>query len=813
MSASGNPIALEKFMISISGKCAPLSYAGGALSTHDPFTPDRRRRSLPAVMSLVVTIAAAVLSALPAFAADIDQGEPQPPDAVPGEILVRFRDGVAHARKQDLLGRWEGAFRHLTPQLKAGARVQAQRIVQPAGGLIQHLSLLRVKDPVATQAVLRRLRQTEGILYAEPNYRLRLFATPQPPDNIFPDDVEFPKQWSLRNTGQRTGRAGVDLNMTEAWRITTGDSRIRVAVIDTGIDYYHPDLVRNMWRNHGETPENGEDEDGNGYTDDVHGYDFVSDDGDPFDDLNHGTHVAGIIGADGNNEIGVAGISWKIQLMALKAFDETGSSDVAHVVQAIEYAIDKKAAIINASWGGPDKSLALEEAVNRAHRAGLVFVAAAGNNHNDAAPSPAAYPVTLAVGATDRTDQRAFFSNYGKYVDVAAPGMDILSTFPDAGYAESSGTSMAAPHVAGVAAMILAIHPEFTNADVENVLLNTTDPLSSDHPLGVGRLNAFRALSIVEKLPAARLQLPELTQGVLDIRGSADGATFASYEVDVEDKAADNGWRVLRRAADPVSTGVLAAAFDTSLLQDGDHTFRLTVKGRSGQIARAREIVNVRNVRIASPLNNDVLRAGSVIEVAGSVFGAGLEYTVDYGAGWSPSVWKTEGVELANGGRSEVLQQVLARWDTSLLPANQFYTLRLVARRGGKIVGEHQSPMLYLDGQLRSGWPRYLPISSSFPIADWRQPATADLDGDGVQEIILVDHGNDDGRPAELKVFRLDGTLFGRASWDPASPTVTHLWWATWMATAGRRSSRRPGLAGGFMRFGGTALRSALAGR
>ena len=692
--------------------------------------------------------------------ANFDAEETRPVDAVPGEVVVRFRETVSQIGKQTLLDQWNGTFRHLGPQGNRVGSVQPQGIVRAESGLLSHLSVLRVKDPSLTQGVLRRLRQSEGVVYAEPNYRLRVFNAAAFPPRPFPDDIEFSRQWSLRNTGQGAGKAGVDLSMAEAWKITTGDRRVKVAVIDTGIDYFHPDLIHNIWTNPGETPENGEDDDGNGYVDDVHGYDFVSDDGDPFDDLNHGTHVAGIIGAEGNNQAGVAGICWKISLMALKAFDETGSSDIAHVIEAIEYAIDKKAHVINASWGGPDKSLALEEAVNRAHRAGIVFVAAAGNDRTDTAPSPANYPVTLAVGATDRNDQRAFFSNFGKYVDLAAPGVEILSTYPDSSYDFSSGTSMAAPHVSGVAALIFALHPEFTNTDVENILMNTTDPLSADHPIGVGRVNALRALSILERLPEARLKLPELTQGVVNVLGSAEGDSFASYELAVEDSSTSEGWRVLNRGTAPVSNGVLASGFDTSVLTDGNHTFRLTVAGRSGQIARAQEIVNIRNVRIAFPLNNDVLRAGTLIDIIGSVFGAGLEYTVDYGVGWSPTEWMASGLEIVKGGRVEALQQTLARWDTSQVEPNQFYTLRLVARKAGQTVAEHQVPMLYLDGQLRPGWPRYLAISSGFPVEDWRQPSTMDLDGDGVQEIILVDHGNDEGRPAELKVFRADGTLF-----------------------------------------------------
>jgi len=684
------------------------------------------------------------------------------PDVVPGEIIVRFRDQTPAIRRQNLVETFGGTWRWLGGLKGSRARVAVQ--ANGGGGdEVPQIAVLRLTRPETTQRVIRSLAQDPSVLYAEPNYRVRILAPGPFVPRPGPDDYEFGRQWSLRSPSREDGQPAVDIGMTNAWKLATGDRRVKVAIIDTGIDYFHPDLEANVWNNPDEIPENGIDDDGNGYVDDVHGFDFVSGDGDPFDDSNHGTHVAGIIGAVGNNQQGIAGICWNVSLMGLKAFDEAGDSDIGYVVEAIDYAIAERAQVINASWGGADKSVALEDAVNRAHRAGAVFVAAAGNEHVDTPPAPASYPVTLAVGATDQNDQRAFFSNFGSWVDLAAPGSEIYSTYPDAAFDISSGTSMSAPHVSGVAALVLGLHPEFSNTDVENVLLNTARAITADHPLGVGRLDAGKALAVEEKLPNARLVLPEVIQGLVDVVGTADGETFASYELAISvrgvpsERAED--WVVLARRTAPVTDGVLLAGFDTSSVTDGVHVMRLVAVGRSGQISRSTANVEVRNVRVTHPLHNDVLRAGEMVEVEGSVFGGGLEYEVSVGSGWSPTQWTTNGIEILTGGREERLRQKLARWDTSKVPANNYYTLRLAARRGGRLVAEHQVPMIYLDGQLRQGWPLRLPIAEDFPVEDWRQVVAEDLDGDGVQELILLDHGNSDGKLAELKVFRLNGTL------------------------------------------------------
>lgn len=275
-----------------------------------------------------------------------------------------------------------------------------------------------------------------------------------------------------------------------------------MAVVDTGMDYSHNDLKANVWVNRGELADNGVDDDGNGYVDDVRGWDFANGDNDPFDDHSHGTHVSGTLGASGNNGIGVAGVNWRVRIMPLKFLDQCGSGSTDDAVSAILYAKKMGAAVINASWGGGDSSRALQDAIKAF---GGPFVAAAGNDgkDNDSEPSyPAAYPLPniIAVAATDSNDLLADFSNYGaSSVDLAAPGVDIYSTLPDQDYGLNSGTSMAAPHVTGAVALLKSYAPGLSTAQIKSVLMRASDKQASLRgKVGSGgRLNVYQALKAV----------------------------------------------------------------------------------------------------------------------------------------------------------------------------------------------------------------------------------------------------------------------------------------------------------------------------
>ena len=409
---------------------------------------------------------------------------PQASVVIPGKLIVGFRRGVS-------------------------ARDRQQALDAAGAGTGTSLGSDRVQlATVAPRASARAMSLLEGnadVSYVEPDRTIHLDANP------VPNDPQFKKEWGLNNTGQTVdfaaGTPGADIGAERAWGVTTGKKSVVVGVIDTGIDAAHPDLAANMWINPGENcpgcRNDGIDNDHNGYVDDWRGWDFINNDNNPTDDNGHGTHVAGTIGAVGNNGTGVTGVNWNVQLMPLKFIGADGTGDVAGAVAALRYATAMGVRITNNSWGDTEYSQALYDAIADANAHGDLFVAAAGNDgvNSDTAPTyPADFdlPNIISVGASDSTDHLAYFSNYGQSsVDLAAPGVSIYSTWPGKAYKSESGTSMASPHVAGAAALVLAAHPAATADTIKALLLRTVD-----HPAALagtsasqGRLDAGNALT------------------------------------------------------------------------------------------------------------------------------------------------------------------------------------------------------------------------------------------------------------------------------------------------------------------------------
>ncbi len=364
------------------------------------------------------------------------------------------------------------------------------------GAGMDRLHLLSIDNGVDPQTVAASLKSDSRVEYAEPDYTVSALNTP--------NDPSFGQLWGLNNTGQSGGTPDADIDAPEAWNITTGSpTGIVVGVIDTGIDYNHPDLAANIWTNPGEIPGNGIDDDGNGYIDDVHGYDFANNDGDPMDDNNHGTHCAGTIAGVGNNGVGVTGVNWKAKVAALKFLKANGTGNISDAVRALIYATTMGFKVTSNSWGGGGFSLTMSNAITAAKNAGFLFVAAAGNSATniDGSPFyPASYshPNVIAVAATNRNDALATFSNYGAVsVDLSAPGVDIYSTLRNGGYALFSGTSMATPHVAGAAVLLWNTNTSLGYADVKNKILTSVDALPSltGKVVSNGRLNICKMLN------------------------------------------------------------------------------------------------------------------------------------------------------------------------------------------------------------------------------------------------------------------------------------------------------------------------------
>jgi len=413
------------------------------------------------------------------------------PRVVPGEIIVKYKAGIEESVIQNSLQR-------------AGLRIL--RGSEALGFL--HCATNTVTVQAVTGA-LEACKADPNIEYVEPNYYLYAvetipegepFAVKQGSPRV-PNDPRFGEQWNMRNGND------ADIDGPEAWATQTGSNDVLVAIIDTGIDYNHEDLQEQMWRNPGESGDgkenNGLDDDNNGYKDDYRGWNFVFDNNDPYDNNQHGTHVSGTVGAVGNNGKGVAGVNWRVKMMAIKFLDQNGSGTTEDAAEAIIYATKMGAKVLSNSWGGGENSRTLQDAIQYASDRGVLFIAAAGNessNTDRTANYPSTYdvPNVVAVASSDRNDALSSFSNYGRYtVDLAAPGSSILSAQPLNRYQSLSGTSMATPHVAGVAALIWAQYPALNMHQVLVRLLGSTDRKSAfiGRMATGGRLNAANAFS------------------------------------------------------------------------------------------------------------------------------------------------------------------------------------------------------------------------------------------------------------------------------------------------------------------------------
>jgi subtilisin family serine protease len=367
--------------------------------------------------------------------------------------------------------------------------------VEVVGGLGSAGQVLVRTPHLSSDSAIQLLAQLPDVEFFEPN----MLSEAQ----RIPNDSRFPELRGLRNSLDQ------DIDADQAWDITTGKKNVVIGVIDSGVDYRHPDLAANIWTNPGEIAGDRIDNDGNGFVDDIHGFDFVNWDSDPMDRHGHGTHVAGTIAAVGNNGRGVTGVAWNASIMAIQILNENGfGTSYSNIVSAINYVTMMRVdygvnvRVTNNSWGGGGYSQALRDAIVRSGEADILFVAAAGNsnNNNDALPFfPAGYdaPNIISVAALTSSGQYATFSSYGATsVDIAAPGVNVLSTLPGNRYGYNDGTSMAAPHVSGTIALVVSVNPELGSAALKQIVLCSAEPLAdrSKPTLTSGRVNAHNAV-------------------------------------------------------------------------------------------------------------------------------------------------------------------------------------------------------------------------------------------------------------------------------------------------------------------------------
>jgi len=414
-----------------------------------------------------------------------DPSQAKPPSG-PTEVFVRFKAGVSDERIESITERLHDTVEDQTEAVSG-------------------LNLIEDEDGKNAETVIAEYSALPEVEYVEKIYEIKADETGDSLGPVVPNDPRFNEQWALANVGQDGGTQGADISAMAAWATTTGNDKVVVAVLDSGVDYTHPDLQNNIWKR----PENiKEYQDRNlGEIDDIHGYNALDNDGDPMDQNGHGTHCAGIIGAEGGNNEGITGVNWTVQIMPLKFMDASGSGTTKDAIEAINYVIDRRKAgvnvrIISASWGSTQRSQALEDVIKKAYEAGILFVAASGNSSVDTDKNPhypSSYNVgnVISVAALDRNDNLASFSNYGpKSVHIGAPGKDILSTYLNHEFKISSGTSMATPVVAGVAALVLSKNQDMSVDELRKHLLESVDKLPALKTKVVtgGRINAAKAV-------------------------------------------------------------------------------------------------------------------------------------------------------------------------------------------------------------------------------------------------------------------------------------------------------------------------------
>ena len=522
------------------------------------------------------------------------------PQITPGELLIRLTPEAA----ADL------------ERLHANAPIvalHAQHNVESLHPLFPYLAhssrnpnmkriyLLRFAPDAPLDTLKIAYEQSPFIEAVEYNYLRPTLA-----DAILPNDPKYPEQWSLPL-----------MKLPQAWAIEKGNREVVIAIIDSGIDYTHDDLAPKVWINRGEVPENGLDDDGNGYVDDIYGWDFtdapnlqaegdyIEGDNEPIDEKGHGTHVAGIAGAMPDNGIGIAGVAWDCPLMAIRAGLSLGGSSRMQdddSAAALVYAADNGASVINMSWGSERRSFVIQDAIDYAYARGVVLVAAAGNSQKPEAIFPAAYRKVIAVASTEQNQQRFYQSNFGASIDIGAPGNVILSTQINNQYRLLTGTSMASPHVAGVAALMLAKRPALTHEEVRHILINTADPVYREDSdelderfVGAGTVNAERAL-LASGILQARILAPETNSGGADsitVIGTTGGYKFHSWHLSYGESTVPTEFTPFTQPSTAQKISETLAVWDTTTVPEGIYTVRLTTTTKDGQETHDQVVLSV----------------------------------------------------------------------------------------------------------------------------------------------------------------------------------------------------------------------------
>ncbi len=587
--------------------------------------------------------------------------------------------------------------------------------------------------PVPQKIITRKDSGWQKLNQTMDQYRGSQYVEEVEPDFIMttsqvPNDPLYKSLWAMQ-----------DIHAEQAWDKTTGSKNLIVADIDTGIDSTHPDIKDNL----------------------VPGWSFVTNTRDTTDDNGHGSHTAGTIAAIGNNGIGVTGVAWGVKIMPIKFLDSNGSGTTDAAVKALVYAADHGAKISSNSWGCECTSAATDDAVKYEHDKGMVVVVAAGNSHKDALDfSPASSDGAITVAATDQTNNYASFSNFGSKIDIAAPGVGILSLKAAKGnlcpsvsirYCDLSGTSMATPHVTGLAALLLSKNPDLTNEQVRQLLRTDAQPPKQVIDAGKSVTDATKpVLAPYITNPVSRR---DITGHTISVKGSIEGGNFASYSLQLGVGREPDKWQTIKNSTDQVINGILGM-INANTLNDGQYSLRLNATDKSGKtysfVVHDLLVDNFNGV-LASTAGLSGIGAVRIIGSAqvktqGVTFS---HYVIDWRVSGSSGAWSQSGVTLADGGTKPVGNGKLGSWDTRAFAPGSAYDVRLTTFSTSGL-SETSQITTQVDPNIVPSWPIVNSCESVY--CDMSQ-TMADINGDGQEDLITFD------QPDLLTVYRRSGSV------------------------------------------------------
>ena len=649
---------------------------------------------------------------------------------------------------------------------------------------LYHSVVFESSEDISPEEIISIIESIGGVEYAEPDYFIQLFDVP--------NDPHVENQWGLQNTGQeylginridgyyndelvmKSGDAGADINMGPIWDDYTPRPRPLVVIIDTGIDTEHPDIADNVWENPLEIPDNGIDDDHNGYIDDVKGWDFSGDESDLFntegdndvsDYRGHGTHCAGIIGAVSDNGIGVAGICPYADIVGLKIFPLALMSVAS---RAIIYAADMGAEVVNMSWGSPYASRFLEESLEYAKSKGVFLVAASGNSGDASRLFPSSLDIVMTVGASNSNDEVTHFSTYGDWIDIIAPGRDILSLraqgtdlyeegyepevrIIDSDYYLADGTSMAAPHAVGAAAVVLSYSPGLDPDELKDILQQSADDViypygdtdstfpGWDRYSGYGRLNVGAAVAMLSGRMAKILYpyVGEMITDNIEIEGYAYSEHGEDYTLRIAPSTDPTNWTVINQGTADKKNTTLGSLDITGLA--GEYILEINI-GTEFSTQRSITVVSERRFELTSPSDMETVKW--FLTVRGSILDPEFEsYSVDIRPGSNPNGWVN-----IYSSTEYVADSIICAVSIGQFRSGD-YTLRVnLQTENGD---DFRDIEIQIEDNLHGIFPRTAALDSSVHIG----PAVYDLDGNGTMEIAVGSEGG-------VSVFRSDGGAF-----------------------------------------------------